>query len=327
MSPLPAGLNPQLLPFLRDWDQAWSTLKAGASHADRRAHFERVAAAMREPQAPDLLTREHEVVVPETGQPVRVRSFQPRPATGALPALVYLHGGAWMQGSPETHWDITSGIALRNQQAVFSVDYALAPEHPFPRALHESVAVMRWVRTQAVRLGLDSRALSIGGDSAGANLAAATCLILRGTPDAPMAQWLVYPATDFLTQRDSHRENAHGPMVTVASMPAVNAMYCPDPEDLRNPLAAPLLAEDHAGLPQAFVAVAQFDPLRDEGVAYANALQAAGVSVELDRGEGMIHGYLRANAYCHDARSRFERMGEWLAQRNQIAQTQTPRTA
>lgn len=327
MSTLPAGMNPQLLPFLRDWDQAWSTLKAGAGPADRRAHFELVAQAMREPHGTDLLTREHWVDVPETGQTVRVREFRPESAQGPLPALVYMHGGAWMQGSPETHWDITAGVALRNQQAVFSVDYALAPEHPFPRALQESVAVMRWVRSHANKLGLDTRALTIGGDSAGANLAAAACLVLRDTPDAPLAQWLVYPATDFLTQRESHRENAHGPVVTVASMPAVNAMYCPNPDDLRHPLAAPLLAASHSGLPQAFVAVAQYDPLRDEGIAYAQALQAAGVATHLDRGPGLIHGYLRAKAYCDDARASFERMGDWLAQCNRAALADSHRQA
>ncbi|WP_234267412.1 alpha/beta hydrolase [Hydrogenophaga sp. NFH-34] len=305
-------IHPDIHRFLVDWDAAWAMLAPGAGPAARRGHFEGVAAAMREPHPPGIGTREHHVPVPETGTTVRVREFRPQGATAALPALVYLHGGAWMQGSPETHWDITAGFAALNQQAVFSVDYALAPEQPFPRALHETLAVARWVHDHAAALGLRADAIAIGGDSAGGNLAAAATLELRGTPQAPRAQLLIYPATEFTLDRPSHRENANGPLVTVASMPMVNAMYCPDTSLHLTPPVSPLRAASHAGLPPAFVAVAQHDPLRDEGMAYAEALQAAGVAVELDRGEALIHGYLRAKAYCAPARERFERMAAWL---------------
>ena len=117
---------------------------------------------------------------------------------------------------------------------------------------------------------------------------------------------------DFSLDRPSHRENADGPIVTVAAMKAVDAAWCPNPQDRLNPLAAPLLADSHAGLPPAFVAVAEHDPLRDAGIAYADALRAAGVAVELDRGPGLIHSYLRAVTYCAAARQTFERMGAWL---------------
>jgi acetyl esterase len=299
--------------FLGDWDKAWSTLAPGATPAARRGHFEGVAAAMRELHPAGVHTREHHVPVPETGATVRVREFLPMDAKAPLPALVYMHGGAWMQGSPETHWDITAGIAAANQQVVFSVDYALAPEHPFPRALHETVAV-----AQAAALGIQPSAIAIGGDSAGANLAAAATLILRGTPSAPCAQLLIYPSVDFTLDRASHRDNANGPMVIVAVMPMVNAMYCPDTSLQLTPSVSPLRAQSHAGLPPAFIAVAEHDPLRDEGIAYAEALQAAGVPVVLDRGEGMTHGYLRAKAYCAPAQSRFMQMAAWLKSLAQI---------
>jgi acetyl esterase len=298
--------------FLTDWDAAWSTLPPGAGPTGRRAHFEAVAARMREPHPPGITTQEHGVEVPETGQPVRVRVFRPEASSGPVPALVYMHGGAWMQGSPETHWDITAGIAGLNQQVVLSVDYALAPEMPFPRALQETVAVARWAHDNAAALGLRADAIAIGGDSAGGNLAAVATLELRGTPQAPRAQLLVYPATDLTTDRPSHRENANGPLVTVASMPLVNAMYCPDASLQLTPRISPLRAASHADLPPAFIAVAEHVPLRDEGIAYAAALEAAGVAAELDRGEGLIHGYLRAKAYCAPAQQRFERMAAWL---------------
>jgi acetyl esterase len=298
--------------FLKDWDAAWASLPVGSGPAGRRAHFEVVAAAMREPDPEGIVTQEHWVDVPETGASVRVRVFRPESLAQAAPALIYMHGGAWMQGSPETHWDITAGIAAANQQIVISVDYALSPENHFPRAVHEVAAVVRWAFDQASVLGIRRDAIAVGGDSAGGNLAAAATLVLRDTPYVPHAQLLVYPAVDFSTDRASHRENANGPLVTVASMPAVNAMYCPDAADLLNPLAAPLRAESHANLPPAFIAVAENDPLRDEGIAYAEALQAAAVAVHLDRGESLIHGCLRAKAYCEPARERFVAMGTWL---------------
>ena len=305
-------INPELHAFLTDWAGRWADLKQPADAAQRRAHFERVAERMRQPTPAGVSTDEqHHIEVPGAGRKVRVRVFRPT-GHGARPALIYMHGGAWMQGSPETHWDITAGIAGANQQVVISVDYALAPERPFPAAVDDCRAVVNWAFDQAESLGLRRDAIFIGGDSAGANLAAAQTLIFRGTACKFRGQLLVYPAVDFRLDRPSHRENADGPIVTVASMPYVNATYCPDPASLLNPLAAPLLAADHAGLPPAFIAVAEHDPLRDEGVAYADKLGASGVAVTLDRGPGLIHGYLRAMAYCADSRRAFARMCEWL---------------
>ena len=305
-------INPELQPFLADWARLWAELPQPAEPAQRRAHFEAVALRMRQPTPDGIRTdEEHRIEVPGSGRSVRVRIFRPAGAA-ARPALIYMHGGAWMQGSPETHWDITSRIAAACDQVVISVDYALAPEHPFPAAVNDCQAVVRWCFKQARELGVRADSIAVGGDSAGGNLAAAMTLVFRDTPQQLRAQLLIYPGMDFSTDRPSHRENADGPIVTVASMPTVNAMYCPDAKDLSNPLAAPLLARSHAGLPPAFVAVAEHDPLRDEGVAYAHALREAGVQVQLDRGPGLIHGYLRAMAYCADSRRSFERMCSWL---------------
>lgn len=300
-------IDPQLHAFLAAWDRAWSSLAPLATPAQRRAHFETVAEAMRQPTPAGV--RSEVLHVP--GRNVRVRMFRPI-GDGARPALIYLHGGAWMQGSPETHSDITAGIAATTGRSVISVDYAKAPERPFPAAVDDCRAVVEWAFDDADALQLDRSDIAIGGDSAGANLAAAMTLVFRGSARRLSAQLLVYPAVDFSLDRPSHRENANGPIVSVASMPFVNAMYCPNPDDLRNPLAAPLLADSHAGLPPAFIAVAEHDPLRDEGIAYADALRAAGVPVVLDPGAGLIHGYLRAMAYCAASRQTFARMCDWL---------------
>jgi acetyl esterase len=187
-------INPELQLFLRDWTRAWSTLPAGAGPAQRRAHFETIAEAMRQPTPEGVTTEEHHVTGPE--RRVRVRLFRAA-RKGPRPALIYMHGGAWMQGSPETHWDITAGIAAATGQVVISVDYALAPEQPFPAAADDCRAVVDWAFDEAQSLGLQREAIAIGGDSAGANLAAVQTLSFRGTPRALRAQLLVYPGVVF----------------------------------------------------------------------------------------------------------------------------------
>ena len=302
-------MDPELEPFLAEWDRQWSTLPAAADLRRRHAHFEQVALAMRLPtpegvHCDEVRTIEHE------GRTVRMRVFRWHEG-GAQPCLLYLHGGGWVQGSPETHWDITARIAAANRQTVVSLDYALAPDWHFPKPVHECVAVLRWLADEAQALGLRRGAITVGGDSAGANIAAAACLALRGTPHAPAAQLLIYPPVEFSYTRPSYDENATGPIIVVAQMRRGNPYFARD-EDRLDPLAAPLLAASHAGLPAAYVAIAEHDPLRDDGRAYAHALAAAGVPVVLDEGRGLIHGYLRAMHYCQASRDSLAAMCRWL---------------
>jgi acetyl esterase len=270
--------------------------------------FERIAAAMRLP-TPEGVDCDAEHWIDSPAGPVRVRVF--RKGGGVQPALIYMHGGAWMQGSPETHWDITARLADWAGHTVVSVDYALAPERPFPAALEQCGAVARWLWANAAALGVDPARIAVGGDSAGGNLAAALALDLRGSEVRLTGQLLIYPACDFDLSRPSMIENAEAPLLQTRGMDRVNTMYAGD--QLQNPRAAPLLALSHAGLPPAFVAVAQYDPLRDSGLAYADALRAAGVGVSVDAGEGLIHGYLRAMEWCDASRESLARMARWLA--------------
>lgn len=305
-------IDPELSPFLATWSQKWASLPAGSPPAARRQRFEEIAAEMRLPTPEDVETDAVHWVDSPAG-PVRVRIF--RHATGGMqPCLIYMHGGAWMQGSPETHWDITARLAAWNRQTVISVDYALAPENPFPAAADQCRAVALWAHAQAAMLGIDPARIAVGGDSAGGNLAAVLALDLRDSPVNLIAQLLIYPACDFDASRPSYIVNAEAPLLQVRGMDVVNAMYCPDTAQLAtNPRVAPLVADTHAGLPPAFIAVAQNDPLRDSGLAYSEALQAAGVPVALDRGEGLIHGYLRAMQWCSASRDSLARMAKWLA--------------
>lgn len=310
-------INPKLNDFLRVWDEKWATLPVGSGPVERRVHFEQIARDMRLAEPSDVdATTEHQIDTPVG--PVRVRVFR-HTSGGAQPGLIYMHGGAWMQGSPETHWDITARLASWNRQTVISVDYAKAPERPFPQAFEQCVAVTQWLHDNADHLNVDPARIAIGGDSAGGNLAAAVALEMRDRGMGLIAQLLIYPACDFVQDRPSMIENADGPLIFVRDMPRVNAMYCPNPEDLTNPKAAPLHASDHSGLPPAYIAVAEHDPLRDSGIAYADVLRAADVPVVLHQGAGMIHGYLRAMEFCEEAASNLREMADWLAERNEAA--------
>ncbi len=310
-APAAGGLNPQIVEFLAEWDNRWAQCPPNSGPAARRAFFETVAEAMRLPTPAKVSCDDVHWVRSSAGD-VRVRIFRWQGAPKLQPVLIYLHGGAFMQGSPETHWDITARLAAWAKMTVISVDYAKAPERPFPTALYQCADVIKWAHAEAARLGIDPKRISWGGDSAGGNLAASLALMFRGTRHAARANLLVYPACDFDKNRDSFIENKDGPLIKVAGMDAVNRMYCPNESDLRNPLAAPLLAQDHSGLPPTFVAVAQFDPLRDSGVAYYDALAQAGVDVTLDRGEGLCHGYLRGMGHAQASVDKLKLMAQWL---------------
>ncbi|WP_370737897.1 alpha/beta hydrolase fold domain-containing protein [Aquimixticola soesokkakensis] len=308
-------INPDIYRFLEVWDSKWASLPKGASVQDRRLKFEAIAREMRLP-TPEGVETDGEYWIESDGGPVRVRVFRAA-GTAAQPALIYLHGGAWMQGSPETHWDITARIAGWNGQTVISVDYGLAPENPYPTAFQQVFAVTQWAHREAGTLNIDPAKIAIGGDSAGGNIAAAVALKCREEGVALSAQLLIYPACDFDQTRPSYIENADGPLLKVQGMDGVNRMYSPDESKLSSdPFVAPLVAESHADLPPAYVAVAQNDPLRDSGVAYADALEAAGVPVTRDSGEGLIHGYLRSMEYCALAEDKLRAMAAWLRETN-----------
>ncbi|GKX35768.1 MAG: alpha/beta hydrolase [Rhizobiaceae bacterium MnEN-MB40S] len=303
-------IDPELQPFLEVWNDSWKVLPATATPRERRILFDYIADDMRLPRPDCVRTSARFVPSGDRLVTVRIDRYE---QDGAQPCLVYMHGGAWMQGNPRTHADITMRIAAANRQTVVSIDYALAPENPFPQAVHECRDTVVWLHENADELSIDATRIAVGGDSAGGNLAAAISIALRGGPHAPLAQLLIYPAIDFEMDKPSYVENADAPLLNVHGMPAVNAMYIPDESQRRNPLAAPIFADSHEGLPQAFIAVAQNDPLRDDGYAYADTLRAAGVPVEFDKGEGLIHGYLRAMEYCAASRERLDKMCRWLA--------------
>jgi acetyl esterase len=226
---------------------------------------------------------------------IALRLYRPL-GTGSmekLPALVYFHGGGWTIGDLDTHDVPCRELANRARCIVVAVDYRLAPEHKFPAALDDALAATHWVVREAATLGIDANRVAVGGDSAGGNLAAVVALELRdaGGPRLTM-QVLIYPATDMAADTPSHAAFAEGHMLTRESILWFMGNYLPGPADVADWRASPLRARDLACLPEAYVMTAGFDPLRDEGRAYAERLEAAGVKVTYECYGGQIHGFI-----------------------------------
>lgn len=224
--------------------------------------------------------------------PLAGRLYRPREVTEAGPLLVFYHGGGWVIGDLDTHDDLCRFLAKHVGIRVLSVDYRLAPEHRFPAAYDDALAAYRFAVEQAAELGTTRDAIAVGGDSAGGNLAAAVALHASGAGlPHPRMQFLLYPAVDATRRRDSRRMFADGFLLTDADMDWFMDSYVPDEEQRGDPRLSVLLAEDPGGLAPAYVVTAGFDPLRDEGEAYAERLSAAGVSVAHRRFDDLIHGF------------------------------------
>lgn len=208
------------------------------------------------------------------------------------PVLVFFHGGGFTVGSPDTVDAIVRKLCVQAQIAIVSVDYRLAPEHPFPAAFDDAWTAVRWVHGSGHEHGLDPERMAVGGDSAGGTLAAACAIAARDAGIRLALQVLLYPGTCAHQDTPSHFAYAEGMLLTRKTILWFFDQYVQRPQDRENWRFAPLLAESHAHLAPAWVAVAEFDPLVDEGVAYARALQAAGTRTTLTLYPGMVHAFL-----------------------------------
>ncbi|BBF86616.1 lipolytic enzyme [Aquitalea magnusonii] len=247
------------------------------------------------PALPDgLLCEEH--VLPAAGRDIPLRLYRPArtmPAA-AWPGVLYLHGGGWMLGGLDSHAFIAASLARECAAAVLVVDYRLAPEHVFPAAFDDCLAVWDMLRVDGLALGIDPARVVVAGDSAGGNLAAALCLAARDRQGPPLCgQALIYPALAAVPTEPAASEHAAAPLLSRADMAYYLAQYAPDPAMHADPRLAPLAAPRLQGVPPAFVAVAEYDPLRDDGLRYVQRLQASGVAAECHLGHGLLHGCLR----------------------------------
>ncbi len=231
-------------------------------------------------------------VIDAAGESIPVRIYRPSKDGAVRPVLVWFHGGGWVIGSLDGADFGCRLLANESGCVVVSVDYRLAPESKFPAAADDCFAVTKWVAEHAAELGIDASKLAVGGDSAGGNLAAVVSQMARdaGGP-AIVFQALVYPVTNYSFETHSYSENAEGFLLTRDSMVWFWNHYLNTPAEGRDPKASPLQHADLSKLPPAFVITAEFDPLRDEGEAYAKALSECGVDVTHKRYDGQIHGF------------------------------------
>jgi acetyl esterase len=246
---------------------------------------------------------------------VPVRSYQPpiSPPTSGCPCIVYLHGGGWVVGDLDSHDFICAELASTLGVLVIALDYRLAPEYPFPAAFEDCLGVWRALRTGPYRL--DPERTLVAGDSAGGNLAAALCLALRDAGEPlPAAQVLIYPGLGGDHRLPSRSECVDAPLLSSSDLDCYHALYLRGTGQ-PSAYAMPLLAEDFSGLPPALIAVAQFDPLRDDGMLYAERLNAAGVAATLYYGEGLVHGCLRARGQVAEVDALYEMLLGYLSEK------------
>jgi acetyl esterase len=250
------------------------------------------------------------------GGPLRVRHYAPlagdkRPR----PLTVFLHGGGFAVGDLDTHDEPCRLLCRNGDTHVLSVDYRLAPEHPFPAALDDTLTALQWAQANAGSLGADPTRVALGGDSAGGNLTAVASRLAARERRPPVAQLLIYPATDSETPRPSQALFGHGYLLDQRDREAFSGLYlCGTGLSGTDPRVSPLLAEDLGELPPALVVIAGFDILRDEGDAYAEALRAAGTSVRTIREPGLSHAFLNMTAVVPAAHRATVAIGEaWRA--------------
>ena len=263
------------------------------SVADARAYY-RDRRSVTQPVAPDV-AQIHDLQAAGPHGSIPVRLYRPLGVadTELLPVLVYYHGGGWTIGDLDTHDTLCRELANGAGCAVVAVDYRMGPEQRFPAAVDDCLAATRWVRQHAAELHLDAARLAVGGDSAGGNLAAVVSLMARDSGDLAVAfQLLIYPAVDQHRTAPSHAENGQGYLLTSDTMDYFTGHYIADPAQYADWRASPLLHPDLSRLPPALVITAGFDPLRDEGKAYAVALTGAGNRASYLCFDRQIHGFI-----------------------------------
>ncbi len=251
-------------------------------------------------------------VLPGPGGGIPYRLYAPADAANEpLPGFVFFHGGGMVAGSIETHDRIAAALAQTTGCRLVSVDYRLAPEHKFPAAIEDAIAATQWVCAEAASLGIDAARLVVGGDSAGATLAAVVCQeSLRNAGPAIAVQCLICPVLDFEDTPPSRQAFAEAHMLDQVTLDADLADYLHGDADLADPRISPLRATKFTGLPTAIIHTAEFDPMRDEGNAYAHKLLAAGVAVDHVCHEGMIHNFHAIGAILPQGRLVLRQIGE-----------------
>ncbi len=286
-------LDPPIQQMLAVLESMGSPSIASGTPEAARNGFRTLTVDLRQPEAVVPVSGVEDLEIPGPAGPLAARVYRPE-SWGTVPTVLFIHGGGFVIGDLDTHDNQCRTICREVEAVVLSVGYRLAPEAPFPAAVEDCGAALNWTAEHVQELGGDPKRLAIAGDSAGGNLAAVTAQLARGAGGPRIsAQLLIYPGTDFRddgARYPSRAENADGYFLTAEDMRWFSENYVgsSDPSD---PSLSPILSENLAGLPPAVVVTAEYDPLRDEGEAYARALEQAGVPVTLVRYDGLIHGF------------------------------------
>ena len=302
-------LDPLAQRFLAMMAAAASDGRSPSTLNERRQAF---AKMMRFARADVAAVTGIDGALPGPAGDIPYRLYAPADAPGEpLPGFVFFHGGGMVGGSIESHDLVTAALAQTTGCRLVSVGYRLAPEHRYPAAVEDAVAATKWVSAQAASLGIDAWKLVVGGDSAGATLAAVVCQeSLRSGGPAISAQCLICPVLDFEETSPSREEFAENHLLDRATLQADLALYLPEAVERSDPRVSPLRAVKFAGLPPAIIHTAEFDPMRDEGNAYAAKLVAAGVAVEHTCHDGMIHNFHAMGAVLPQGRLVLRQIGE-----------------
>jgi len=312
------NLDPGIQTYIKLADELFED-DAGASIEDQRQAYLELCNAFARPHPEGVKAMDR--TIRAGGIEIGLRVYRPA-AGGALPAVLFFHGGGWVVGDLDSHDSIAADICGRTGTVVIAVHYRLAPEHPFPAAFDDCYAALCHVAAHAGDFGVDAARLVVCGDSAGGNLSAAVALAARDRNGPALAgQVLIYPVCGIDFDLPSCHENARAPMFTRDDLGVYWRHYVGSDLQHASCYAAPMRAPHFRDLPPAFIATAQYDPVRDDGRQYAACLRNAGVRVELRNAPRLIHGWLRARAVSDDAKTEFKAICKAIRRMLQLAPT------
>lgn len=314
------AVHPDLADFLELAELGRLTGKTQPMHAlsvaQARQDFEQASAVL-DPSPPAQLAVDNLQITARDGAPLSARLYRRAAGEAALrPVIVYLHGGGYVVGSLDSHDSVCRRLAASGDFAVLACDYRRAPEHVFPTALHDCLDAANWLAEHAAQWGLDAQRAVFAGDSVGATLATVMTVLAEREPDCialrPRAQVLFYPVTDAGVERDSHRRYAEGYLLESETLAWFYRQYCPEPQQRLDWRVSPLRAETLALQVPTYLAVAGFDPLRDEGIAYAQRLEQGGTPLQWSLEEDLTHDFLRMSGMVGRVEVIYAQVNAWM---------------
>jgi acetyl esterase/lipase len=311
---MPVVLDPDAAAVYKAFQEAGRPAYETLPPSEAREYY-LAARLIANPEPPEL-GKVEELAIPASHGVIPARLYVPKTLrkTGTLaPCLVFFHGGGWVIGDLETHDVVCRKLAVEGELIVISVDYRLAPEHKFPAAVEDAIGATKWIAANAQELGIDASRLSVGGDSAGGNLAAVVALAARDGDGPKIAgQLLIYPATEARRTHPSQSEPDTSILLTHSVTTWFYWNYLNGAADLDDWRASPARAKTLNGLPSAYVLTVGADPLRDEGDEYAARLRDAGVAVTYRHFPGQFHGFFTMGKLLNQANVAASEIGAWL---------------